>query len=238
MPSIQNTPSTPLLLALDTSSSLGSVALTRGKSLIGSRSFLADHGHSRNLLPAIDSLFVEASIPAQSVDLFAVVKGPGSFTGLRVSLACVRGLAAERPCFGALTTEVLAWAARGRGRRILALADLFHGEVFGAVHDDFGNLISTHEAGEVSGVLEALRASIQGSIVAVGAAALKHRDAVESAFPGVDFVETAEGLAPHLASLAGASGALEGFSPASEILPFYLRDPVTRGLLGTPPRIP
>jgi hypothetical protein len=150
----------------------------------------------------------------------------------------VRGLSGERPCFGALTTEVLAWAARGRGRRILALADLFHGEVFGAVHDDSGKLISDHQAGEVGRVLEALGTSIQGNIVAAGAAALKHRDAIDAAFPGTDFLETAEGLAPHLASLASARGTLESFSPAGEVLPFYLRDPLTRGLLGTAPRNP
>ena len=229
-------PSPPLILAVDTSSSLGSVALRRGGAVVSARAFEADHGHSQKLLPAVDSVFAEAGLEARDVAIFAAVTGPGSFTGLRVSLACVRGLAGEGPCFGALATDVAAWAARGRGKRVLAITDLFHGEVFGSVHDDNGALISGREAGELGSVLAALTGFLQGGPIAVGSAAVKHRVAIAEAVPGVEIMETPEGLAPHLASLAEVKASSATMCRASDLMPFYLRDPLTRGLLNSQPR--
>lgn len=225
-----------MILALDTSSSLGSVALRRGGEVLCAKAFEADHGHSKKLLPAVDSAFAEAGVAARDVAIFAAVTGPGSFTGLRVSLACVRGLAGERPCFGALATEVAAWAARGRGKRILAITDLFHGEVFGSVHDENGALISGREAGELGTVLAALTRFLQGGPIAVGSAAVKHRTAIAEAIPGVEIMESPEGLAPHLASLAEVNASPATMCRASDLMPFYLRDPLTRGLLNSQPK--
>ncbi len=229
-------PSPPLILALDTSSSLGSVALRRGGQVVSGRAFEADHGHSQKLLPAVDSVFDEAGVEARDVGIFAAVTGPGSFTGLRVSLACVRGLAGERPCFGALATDVAAWAARRRGKRILAITDLFHGEVFGSVHDEDGALISGREAGDLGHVLDALKGFLQGAPIAVGSAAVKHRAAIAEAIPEVEILEAPEGLAPHLASLAEANASSATMCRASDLMPFYLRDPLTRGLLASQPK--
>jgi tRNA threonylcarbamoyladenosine biosynthesis protein TsaB len=170
------------------------------------------------------------------VDLFAVVVGPGSFTGLRVSLASVRGLAGPKPCFGALATDVAAWAARRRGSAILAATDLFHGEVFASAHDEDGALISNRESGELGTVLAALRDFVGTAAVATGSAATKHRVEIEAAFPGIQILALEGGLAPHLAGLAEAKASVETMCPAGELLPFYLRDPLTRGLLNSQPR--
>ena len=234
--SITSLPPRPLILALDTSSSLGSIALARGETLLEARAFEADHGHSQRLLPAIEGLFKDANLVPADVELFAAVIGPGSFTGLRVSLACVRGLAGERPCFGALATDVAAWAARGRAARILALTDLFHGEVFGSVHDQGGALCSNRESGDLGAVLFALRNSIDGPALAVGSAAMKHRSEIQHAFPGISFFGLDEGLAPHLAGLAAAQARESTLVSAGDLLPFYLRDPLTRGLLNSQPK--
>ena len=224
-------PPSPLILALDTSSSLGSVALARGGTILKTRAFEADHGHSQRLLPAIEEIFSDAGLRVNDVSLFAVIVGPGSFTGLRVSLACVRGLAGTKPCFGALATDVAAWAARGRGSRILAVTDLFHGEVFASAHDENGAVISNRESGDLPVVMEALRAFLPGPAVATGSAATKHRTEIEASFPGTTVMTLDGGLAPHLAGLAEARAAPETTCPAGELLPFYLRDPLTRGLL-------
>lgn len=199
-------------------------------------SFEADHGHSQKLLPAVERLLSESAHTLDQVGLFAAVIGPGSFTGLRVSLACVRGLAGDRPCFGAVATDVAAWAARGRGPRVLALTDLFHGEVYGALYDDQGQLLSRPDSGEAGAVLRSLTGSIQGGFLAVGSASMRHRTMIEAAHPEADFLDLPEGLAPHLATLASVRATAETRSHSSELLPFYLRDPLTRGLLATPPK--
>ena len=236
MPSIDTT-GPPLILALDTSSSLGSVALSRGDAIIDSRAFEANPGHSTQLLPAIDSLLRSANIAPSSIDLFAAVIGPGSFTGLRVALACVRGLALSKPCYGALTTDVAAFAARGRGAQTLAMTDLFHGEVFASVHDRDGRIVSTHEAGEVSAVITALRPVLGAEVAAIGSATSRHRGAIEAAYPGIAFIDLPEGLAPHLARMAASLATSETTCPASDLLPYYLRDPLSRGLLNTKPKM-
>lgn len=204
--------------------------------MLKSFSFEADHGHSQKLLPAVERLLSESAHTLDQVELFAVVTGPGSFTGLRVSLACVRGLAGDRPCFGAVATDVAAWAARGRAPRILALTDLFHGEVFGALYDDQGHLISRHESGDAGAVLRSLTGSMEGGFLAVGSASLRHRATIEAAHPEARFLDLPEGLAPHLALLASVRATAETRSHSSDLLPFYLRDPLTRGLLATPPK--
>jgi len=236
VPSIIPSRPLPLILALDTSSSRGSVALARGGTLLETRAFEADHGHSQRLLPAIEGLFSDAGLGVDEVDLFAIVVGPGSFTGLRVSLACVRGLAGTKPCFGALATDVAAWAARGRGSSILAVTDLFHGEVFASAHDEAGALVSKRESGDLAGVLGALRDFVRGPAVAIGSAAEKHAAEVSAAFPGIEVLTLDDGLAPHLAGLAQATASPETTGPAGELLPYYLRDPLTRGLLNSQPR--
>jgi tRNA threonylcarbamoyladenosine biosynthesis protein TsaB len=234
--SLASPPLAPLVLALDTSSSLGSVALSRGGTVLNTRAFEADHGHSQRLLPAIESTFAEAGFAVGDVGLFAVVVGPGSFTGLRVSLASVRGLAGNKPCFGALTTEVAAFSARRRGAPILAVTDLFHGEVFASVHDEEGALVSNRESGDLPVVLGALKEHLGGRVLAVGSAAMKHKARIAEAFPRMEFLPMDGGLAPHLAALATERASSGTTVPAGELLPYYLRDPLTRGLLNSQPR--
>lgn len=236
VPSIIRSRPLPLILALDTSSSLGSVALARGGILLETRAFEADHGHSQRLLPAIEGVFSDAGLAVGDVDLFAIVVGPGSFTGLRVSLACVRGLAGTKPCFGALATDVAAWAARGRGSRILAVTDLFHGEVFASAHDEAGALVSKRESGDLAGVLGVLRDFVSEPAVAIGSAATRHAAEISAALPGIEVLGLEGGLAPHLAGLAQETASPETTGPAGELLPYYLRDPLTRGLLNSQPR--
>ena len=136
----------------------------------------------------------------------------------------------------AVSTTVAAWAARGQGARTLAITDLFHGEVFGCVHDTDGRLISKHESGDLGVVLASLGEHLTGGVIAAGSAILRHRAAIENALPGARFLELPGGLASHLASLASESATPNTTSKASDLLPFYLRDPLTRGLLHTQPR--
>lgn len=87
-----------LILSIDTSMPLFSVALVRGETLVAS--FAAEGKSSRNekLLPAIDWILTEAGIPRGELDLLAVTRGPGSFTGVRIGLATVQGLAFALQC--------------------------------------------------------------------------------------------------------------------------------------------
>ncbi len=81
------------ILAVDSSSASGSVALCRGESLIAESLLNVRSTHSEKLLQQIDLLLNEAGWKLADIDMLAVVTGPGSFTGLRIGIATVKGLA-------------------------------------------------------------------------------------------------------------------------------------------------
>ncbi len=81
------------ILAVDTASLTGSVALASGEGLVAESLLNVRSTHSEKLLLQIDLLLRESGWTLKDIDLFAVVAGPGSFTGLRIGLATVKGLA-------------------------------------------------------------------------------------------------------------------------------------------------
>ena len=100
----------PSLLAIETSTALCSVALRLGDGPVLERSEFGSTVHSAALLPMIQSLLAEADCTLGALDLIAVGKGPGSFTGLRIGIGVAQGLAygARIPLFGATSLECLA----------------------------------------------------------------------------------------------------------------------------------
>src|SRR5688572_30621621 len=82
-----------LILAADTSLSLLSVALLRDETLIGAVTLEGKGSRNEKLLPAVDWLLAESATARDAIDLFAVTRGPGSFTGVRIGLATLQGLA-------------------------------------------------------------------------------------------------------------------------------------------------
>lgn len=97
------------ILALETSSPLGSVALI-GADGIHQQSFSSAHRHSSELVPAVGKLLAKAKLRAEQVDLWAVGLGPGSFLGIRSSIAAAKGfaLATGKPVVGVPSFDALA----------------------------------------------------------------------------------------------------------------------------------
>ena len=124
------------MLAVDTTSDRGSVALVEADRVRAELGVLAapGHGHAEQLLPAIALLLSQNGITLRDVDGYAVAVGPGSFTGLRVGISSVQGLAlaGPRPCCGVSTLDALGRQARHHGRPVAAMIDAFRDEIFGA----------------------------------------------------------------------------------------------------------
>ena len=101
------------ILALDTTVKTASVALAEvkknGPELTAEYS-MKTSGHSTTLLPMIESILKNTGNTAADVDLFAVSTGPGSFTGIRIGVAAVKGLAFvnDTPCVGVSSLDALA----------------------------------------------------------------------------------------------------------------------------------
>lgn len=132
-----------VVLALDTSTAAGSVALVRDAELLGCRSGDAGRTHGERLPGDLLALLAEHDLAAGAVDVFAACCGPGSFTGLRVGLATVQALALVngKPLVTVPTLEAVARtaavAAAGAGRAPLAGAwmNAHRGEVFAALYE-------------------------------------------------------------------------------------------------------
>ena len=124
------------VLALDTTTARGSVALLVDGQVAGEVRTVTADGHSRWLLPAVEQLLLQHGFRARDLDGFAVTTGPGSFTGQRVGLATVQGLAlgTDRPCVGLSALDVLA-SLSGVAGPVVALMDAWRSEVYACVYE-------------------------------------------------------------------------------------------------------
>ena len=109
-----------LVLGVDTSLPLLSVALLRDGALIGAVALEGKDSRNEKLLPAVDWLLSESGVERGSIDLFAVTRGPGSFTGVRIGLATVQGLALAlgKPVCAMSTHEAIASAGTPRAEAL------------------------------------------------------------------------------------------------------------------------
>ena len=120
------------LLTIQTATPAGSVALTTGEHLLGELSLDVRRPHGSWLLGAIEQLLKAAGMSAADLDGFGVTVGPGSFTGLRVGLAIIKGLAMAtgKPIAGVSTLQTLAMQAPHAALPLCALLDARKQEIY------------------------------------------------------------------------------------------------------------
>jgi tRNA threonylcarbamoyladenosine biosynthesis protein TsaB len=129
------------VLAIDTSTRWCSVALLDrhegAARLVAELGARVDESHAAQALPLVDRLLAAAAWPKSSLDAYVAVRGPGSFTGVRVALGLMRGLAiaAGRPCVGVGTLDAMAEASGPAAADRVPLLDAGRGEVYGARFD-------------------------------------------------------------------------------------------------------
>lgn len=132
------------LLAIETSSARGSVALVEDGQRVKSLCHDRPNAHAESILPLIEALLASAAWPRSSLDRLAVGIGPGSFTGLRVGVATAQGIAEGlmRPLIGVVSLEAMALAVPSElpGLRCPVL-DARRGEVFAAAYDAHGSAL-------------------------------------------------------------------------------------------------
>ena len=126
-----------LILAFESSAKAASVALCRDGKLVSQYSQCSGLTHSRTLLPMAEDLLKNAEVKLSEVDGFAVAHGPGSFTGIRIGVSAVKGLAwaSDKPCVGVSTLEALAWNGVCAGGLVCPVMDARRAQVYNAVFD-------------------------------------------------------------------------------------------------------
>lgn len=123
-------------LAVECATFTGGVALVAPGAVIAERLLDVRATYAERLLPAIEALLAEAGVALDALAAIGVSVGPGSFTGLRIGLATVQGLAAPRgiPLAGVGTLEALAWNAWGAEAPIVPVLDARRGELYAAAY--------------------------------------------------------------------------------------------------------
>jgi tRNA threonylcarbamoyladenosine biosynthesis protein TsaB len=173
-----------LILAADTSSSHASFAIVRDEKLLASLSGGAHLPHSQTFFSNLSILLQLADIEITEIDAFAAVTGPGSFTGLRVGLAAIKGLAhtLSRPAVGVSSFDAVALGTGAAGL-ILVMIDAGREEVYCGlrkVHSD-GRIESLGEdsVGSPAFVLSrSIAGRTEGPLVIAGNGAAKFRDEI------------------------------------------------------------
>jgi tRNA threonylcarbamoyladenosine biosynthesis protein TsaB len=209
------------VLAVDTTSERESVALADDLVVLAEARVRA-HGHSRQLLPAIEFVLRASGIDAASIEGYAVTVGPGSFTGVRVGLSTVQGLAlaSGRPCLGVSTLDVLAAAVKGEAPTLVPMVDAARaGQVFAAVYDTEARPREDPQ----SVAAESIAGRVSGPVAVVGDGAERYRSEIVARRPDVLFPRRSLYLAAVLARLAAPRlAAGEGTAPGA-LRPLYLR---------------
>jgi len=214
------------VLAVDTSSPWGGVAVVERAREGAVPVVLAEAGfrapdHGRRLVGWLDALLRVAGIARDSIDLYVATRGPGSFTGLRIGLGTIRGLAvaAGRPCRGVGTLDALAEAHGPAEVARVPLLTAGRGELFGARFDATSMPPLAEVAPCVGPPASVIETTIgAGPAVAFGPGAVSCVDELREA--GVRLAAPPAGIAAAAGRLALASNPGE-----DSMSPLYLRPP-------------
>lgn len=123
------------ILAVDTSATAASVAVAEENKLIGEFSINTALTHSQTLMPMVDELLNNTGLSVNDIDAVAVNAGPGSFTGVRIGVAAVKGIAFPKnlPCVSVSTLESMAYNMLGNDCVVCSVMDARCSQVYNAL---------------------------------------------------------------------------------------------------------
>lgn len=123
------------ILAVDSSAVAASAAVVENGNVLAEFFMNSKLTHSETLMPMVKDMLKAIKCSLDEIDLFAVSAGPGSFTGVRIGVAAVKGLAFGRnkPCAGVSTLEAMAYEYRGENTLLCAAMDARCQQVYNAL---------------------------------------------------------------------------------------------------------
>lgn len=212
-----------LILSIETSTAVLSVALARDKAVVAERVCTEPRQQAALTAPLVKEVLDAAGLRMADCDAVCVSAGPGSYTGLRVGVSTAKGLAfgAGIPLLSAGTLDILVEGAVTTSPAfIVPMIDARRMEVYTAVYTPDGKRVTPVEASVVKedSFLEWLE---QGPVLFVGDGALKCRQVITH--PSASFLEAAP-LARNMASLAEDAFQAGRFENVAYFEPFYLKD--------------
>ncbi len=167
------------ILAADTATTTCSVALLVEDVVAAEHSLAAGPNHSAWLMPTISRVMSDTRHRIGDVDALALAIGPGSFTGLRVGLAAMKGIAiaAHKPLVGVDTLDALAYGFLFADQLVCPVLDARMGEVYAALYRPSGGKINKQGPDMVLSVEELFR-HVEEPTIIFGSGASRHKEEV------------------------------------------------------------
>lgn len=214
------------ILAIDTSAVCAGVAVTENGKILSESSVNSGLTHSRTLMPMIDSTLKNGEISLTDIDFFACSVGPGSFTGVRIGVAAVKGLCdgLNKKCMPVSTLEALAYNLYDRDCIAVSVMDARCQQVYCAVFKNENGTVTRlteDDALKIEALGEKLK-EYEGEIIFVG-------DGAEICHKALGYKKAGTGnvyqKGSSVALAAEKNYSEEKLLSGSEIMPLYLRLP-------------
>lgn len=217
-----------VILALDTTTRAGSVAVVRDHNVLALLPGDESRTHGERLPAEIAAALDQAGVTRDDIDLLAVAAGPGGFTGLRIGIAAVQGLAMtlRKPVAGVSALDALAAQASGTTARfIVPWMDAQRGDVFATLVDVRSQaVIEAPVAESPVRLLEQWRAHLYDQpALFIGDAVTRDAATISAAGDARWEIRTPDPLAPQIAALAAGLAAQGKAGPPHALVPIYVR---------------
>ena len=233
------------ILSIDTSSKVCGVSVLDNKNLICNLDTVTENSHSVSLMPLIDSALKKANLELKDIELIVCDVGPGSFTGIRIGIATVKGFcdSLNIPCIGISSLEALAYPIlysesnennidSSSVNLVCSILDCKNENCYFALYQKDNNLIEP-QAESLESALSILDSYCQDNfdnftITFVGDGSVNFKEKILKAFSNAKFANTTDNeLNSYSLGLAGILAYNNG-SKSENILPLYLKKPLAQ----------
>lgn len=218
------------ILSIDTSAKTASVAVTDGETLVSECFVNAGLTHSRTLMPMVDNALKQADMKIEDIDAFCVNVGPGSFTGIRIGVAAVKGLALTdgKPCAGVSTLESTAYNFVDENAVICSVMDARCNQVYSAlfsVENGTVTRMSQDYAVPIAELTEELKKITDKPVILAGDGAEICYNAMKDIVPGIKISAQSRRYQRAYGAALAALKQDGAFGDSALLTPVYLRLP-------------
>ena len=215
------------LLAVDTATEVCGVAIVEDGRVTADLSLNGGVTHTRSVMAAVEGLLRTTRLTVSDIDLYAVTRGPGSFTGLRIGISTIKGLAvaSAKPMVGVSSLEVVAHQAPEGTPLVCALMDARRNEVYWCLYRRQDNQL-VPQSDETVGAAEGIAAHIDDACFFIGNGLVQYRAVIERALqrPAVFADHEDLGIRPAVLARLAWKRFQNGYvDDVSTFAPVYLR---------------
>lgn len=219
-----------IVLSIDSSSKVATVAILKDDVLLGEYILNDKREHSVILVPLIENLLKECNLTIDDIDGYVVSKGPGSFTGLRIGMATIKGMSFgnNKPYISISSLDALAYNLISFNGIICPIMDALRENVYTALYrnnNDNLEKIMDYTAMDIDKLVDLLKNKNE-DVIFVGDGVYKHKQYICDNFPKAHFAPTHLNIirASSLGEL-GLQLLKDGFCDDSNSSPIYLKKP-------------